>query len=152
MNANARTAPPLFVAVAFALAFAGVARAQTAPAADPGAPPPPRVQSAGGIEYVSGGAGEEARQQIVAQSAGFLLRIVFSVTGGAYAIADRVDVSGAGGKLLGLEAVGPLLAVKVAPGDYVIDVSAGGKSERRPIHVGSQPVTLNWRLPDEAKR
>lgn len=147
MNANARTALPLV----FALAF-GVAAAQTTTATDPGAPPPPRVQSAGGIDYITGGAGEEARQQIVAQSAGFLLRLVFSVTGGAYAVADHVDVAGAGGKLFGVDAAGPLLAVKVPPGDYVIDVTAGGKSERRPIHVGSQPVTLNWRLPDEAKR
>jgi hypothetical protein len=148
MNANVRIALPLFIA----LAFAGVAAAQTAPGADPGAPPPPRVQSAGGVEYINGGAGEESRQQIVALSAGFLLRIVFSVTGGAYVVADHVDVASAGGKVLALDGAGPLLAVKVAPGDYFIDVIAGGKSERRPIHVGTQPVTLNWRLPDEAKR
>jgi hypothetical protein len=148
MNANARIALPLFVA----LAFASAAAAQTAAAADAGAPPPPRVQSAGGIEYFNGGAGEEARQQIVAQSPGFLLRIVFSVAGGAFAVADHVDVANASGKLLGVDGAGPLLVLKVAPGDYLIDVSAGGKSERRPIHVGAQPVTLNWRLPDEAKR
>lgn len=149
MNANARLA----WSVGLAMAFAGAALAQTtAPAADPGAPPPPRVHSAGGIEYLNGGAGEEARQQIVVQSAGFLLRIVFSVAGGAYAVADHVDIASAGGKLLGVDAAGPLLVIKVAPGDYFIDVTAGGKPERRPVHVGAQPVTLNWRLPDEAKR
>jgi len=149
MSGNVRTV--LWLPIAF-FALAGVAGAQTAPGAEPGAPPPPRVQSAGGIEYVNGGAGEEARQQIVAQSAGFLLRIVFSVTGGAYAVADRVELAGPGGRLLAVDAAGPLLAIKVTPGDYFIDVTAGGKSERRPIRVGSQPVTLNWRLPDEAKR
>jgi len=149
VNANARLAGTL----GLLLACAGAAIAQTtAPAADPGAPPPPRVHSAGGIEYLNGGAGDEARQQIVAQSAGFLLRIVFSVTGGAYAVADHVDIGNAGGKLLGVDAAGPLLVVKVAPGDYFIDVTAGGKAERRPIRIGAQPVTLNWRLPDEAKR
>ena len=147
MNANLRSA---FAAVA--VCFAGAAAAQATPGSDPGAPPQPRIQSAGGVDYITGGAGEEARQQIVAQSAGFLLRIVFSVSGGAYAVADHVDVGGAGGKLLGIDGAGPLLALKVAPGDYVIDVTAGGKSERRPIHVGTQPVTLNWRLPDDAKR
>jgi hypothetical protein len=148
MNANPRIALPFFVA----LAFVAGAEAQTATGADPGTPPPPRMQSAGGVEYFNGGAGEEARQQIVAQSTGFLLRIVFSVAGGAYAVADHVDVANAGGKLLGVDGAGPLLVLKVAPGDYLIDVSASGKSERRPIHVGAQPVTLNWRLPDEAKR
>ena len=148
MNGTVRTVVSLLIA----FDLAGGAVAQTATGAAPGAPPPPRVQSAGGIDYISGGAGEEARQQIVAQSAGFLLRIVFSVTGGAYAVADRVEVAGAGGKLFAVDAAGPLLAVKVTPGEYFIDVTAGGKSERRPIRVGSQPVTLNWRLPDEAKR
>jgi hypothetical protein len=148
MNGTVRTVVSLLIA----FDLAGVAAAQTATGTEPGAPPPPRVQSAGGIDYINGGAGEEARQQIVAQSAGFLLRIVFSVTGGAYAVADRVEVGGAGGKLFAVDAAGPLLAVKVTPGDYFIDVTAGGKSERRPIRVGSQPVTLNWRLPDEAKR
>ena len=148
MNGTVRTVVSLLIA----FGLAGGAVAQTATGAAPGAPPPPRVQSAGGIDYISGGAGEEARQQIVAQSAGFLLRIVFSVTGGAYAVADRVEVAGAGGKLFAVDAAGPLLAVKVTPGEYFIDVTAGGKSERRPIRVGSQPVTLNWRLPDEAKR
>jgi len=148
MNGTVRTVLSLLIA----FGLAGGAVAQTATGATPGAPPPPRVQSAGGIDYISGGAGEEARQQIVAQSAGFLLRIVFSVTGGAYAVADRVEVAGAGGKLFAVDAAGPLLAVKVTPGEYFIDVTAGGKSERRPIRVGSQPVTLNWRLPDEAKR
>jgi hypothetical protein len=148
VNATARLA----LSLGLVLAFAGAARAQTANTTDPGAPPPPRVQSAGGIEYINGGAGEEARQQIVAQSAGFLLRIVFSVAGGAYAVTDHVDIGNAGGKLLGVDAAGPLLVIKVVPGDYFIDVTAGGKSERRPIRVGTQPVTLNWRLPDEMKR
>ena len=147
MNATTRLAG----SVAVALALCGASRAQTLPT-DPGAPPPPRVQSAGGVEYISGGAGEESRQQVVAQSTGFLLRIVFSVAGGAFAVADHVDVAGAGGKVLAIDSAGPLLAIKVAPGDYVIDVAAGGKSERRPIRVGAQPVTLNWRLPEEAKR
>ena len=148
MNEEART----ILSVVVASACIGAAGAQTAPGTDPGAPPAPRVQSAGGVDYIQGGAGEESRQQIVAQSAGFLLRIVFSVTGGAYAVADHVEVANASGKLLAIDGAGPLLAIKVAPGDYVIGVTAGGKSERRPINVGTQPVTLNWRLPEEAKR
>ena len=142
--------PRLAFPFCVALAFSGAAVAQ--PSAVPGAPAPPQVQSSGGIEYLNGGAGEETRQQIVARSSGFLLRIVFSVAGGAYALADHVEIANASGKLLGVDGAGPLLAVKVAPGDYFIDVTVGGRSERRPIRVGTQPVTLNWRLPDEAKR
>ena len=144
MNATARLALSLGAAVI----CAGVAFAQPAP----GAPSPPRVQVQGGVEYLNGGAGEEERAAIVAQSAALPLRIVFSVAGGAYGVADHVDVANAGAKLLSLDNAGPLLAIKVPPGDYIIDVTVAGKSERRPIRVGEKAVILNWRLPDEAKR
>jgi len=144
MNATARLA----LSFATALICAGAALAQPAP----GAPSPPRVQVQGGVEYLNGGAGEEARNAIVAQSAEMPLRIVFSVASGAYVVADHVDVAGAGGKVLSLDQAGPLLALKVPPGDYTIDVTVAGKSERRPIKLGRQAVVLNWRLPEEAKR
>jgi len=144
MNATARRA----LSLGIALICAGVALAQSVP----GAPPPPRVQVQGGVEYLNGGAGEEERAAIVAQSADLPLRIVFSVAGGAYVVADHVEVASAGAKVLSLDNAGPLLAIKVPPGDYIIDVTVAGKSERRPIKVGRQAVVLNWRLPDEAKR
>lgn len=141
----------LTLSLGAALMFTARALAQPA-AADPGAPPAPRVHSANGIDYMNGGAGEEARAAIAAQGAGFALRLVFSVPGGAYAVADHVDIARGADKLLSVDAAGPLLVVKLPPGDYSIDVTANGKSERRPIRVGTQPVTLNWRLADEAKR
>lgn len=148
MNANARLVIPLGLALVFSCA----ALAQTAPGADPGAPPPPRVHSVGGVEYINGGAGEEARADIAAQRAAFPLRIVFSVAGGAYVVADHVDVSNAQGKVLGVDGAGPMLLVKVAPGDYTIDASYGGKTERRSVRVGRDAATVNWRWPDEVKR
>ena len=139
----------LRLALTFGMAAcAAIAQAQLAP----GAPPPPRVQMQGGVEYLNGGAGEEERAAIVAQSADLPLRIVFSVARGAYVVADHVDVTSAGAKVLSLDNVGPLLAIKVPPGDYTIDVTVAGKSERRPIKVGRQAIVLNWRLPEEAKR
>ena len=144
MNATARLA----LSLGTALICAGAALAQPVP----GAPAPPRVQVQGGVEYLNGGAGEEERAAIVAQSTDLLLRIVFSVAGGAYVVADHVDVANAGAKVLSLDNVGPLLAIKVPPGDYTIEVTVAGKSERRPIRVGEKAVILNWRLPDEAKR
>jgi len=144
MNATAR--PALFLGAAFLCV--GATLAQPAP----GVPAPARVQAQGGVEYLNGGAGEEERAAIVAQSADLPLRIVFSVAGGAYVVADHVDVASAGAKVLSLDNAGPLLAIKVPPGDYTIDVTVAGKTERRPIKVGRQAVVLNWRLADEAKR
>lgn len=142
------TALPLYLA----LALTGAASAQTTAGADPGAPPPPRVHSAGGVEYMNGGAGEEARAEIAAQRAAFPLRIVFSVAGGAYVVADHVDVSNGQGKLLGVDDAGPMLLVKVPPGDYTVDATYGGKTERRTVRVGRDAATVNWRWPDEVKR
>jgi hypothetical protein len=144
MNATTRLA----LSFATTLVCSGAAFAQPVP----GTPSPPRVQVQGGVEYLNGGAGEEERAAIVAQSADLPLRIVFSVAGGAYVVADHVDVASSGAKVLSLDNAGPLLAIKVPPGDYTIDVTVAGKSERRPIKVGRQAVVLNWRLPDEAKR
>jgi hypothetical protein len=148
VKTNARLAWSLGLALILTCA----ALAQPAPAGDPGAPPPPRVHSAGGVEYINGGAGEEARADIAAQRAAFPLRLVFSVASGAYVVADHVDVSNAQGKVLGVDSAGPMLLVKVPPGDYTVDASYGGKTERRAVRVGRDAATVNWRWPDEAKR
>ena len=148
MNTNKRLA----VGLALALLFTCAALAQTtAPAADPGGPPPPPVRSIDGIEYLSGGAGEEARAAIDAQRSAFPLRLVFSVASGAYVVADRVDISDAQGKVFGVDHAGPMLLVKLPPGDYTVDASVGGRSEQRKVRVARETTTVNVRWPDEAK-
>jgi len=147
VNTNERLA----VGLGLALLFTCAALAQTAaPVADPGAPPAPRVRSENGVEYLNGGAGEEARAAIDAQRRAFPLRLVFSVASGAYVVADHVDVTGAHGKVLGVDRAGPLLLVKVPPGDYTVDASYGGKSEHRKVRVARETATVNLRWPDEA--
>jgi hypothetical protein len=148
VNTNKRLA----VGLALALLFTCAALAQTtAPAADPGGPPPPPVRSIDGIEYLSGGAGEEARAAIDAQRSAFPLRLVFSVASGAYVVADRVDISDAQGKVFGVDHAGPMLLVKLLPGDYTVDASVGGRSEQRKVRVARETTTVNVRWPDEAK-
>jgi hypothetical protein len=143
----------LVIALGLVLSFAAAAQAQTAaPGADPGAPPAPRVRSEGGVEYINGGAGEEARAAIDAQRAAFPLRLVFSVASGAYVVADHVDVGSGAGKLLGVDNAGPMLLVRVPPGDYTVDATYGGKTERRRVRVGRDGATVNWRWPAEAQR
>ena len=148
MNTNERLA----VGLGLALLFTCAALAQTAaPAVDPGAPPPPRVRSIDGIEYLNGGAGDEARAAIDAERGAFPLRLVFSVASGAYVVADRVDISDAQGKVFGVDHAGPMLLVKLPPGDYTVDASVGGRSEQRKVRVARETTTVNLRWPDEAK-
>jgi hypothetical protein len=146
------TTTRLALSLGLALILTCAALAQTAPASDPGAPPAPRVHSAGGVEYINGGAGEEARAVIDAQRAEFALRLVFSVASGAYVVADHVDVRNAGAKVLGVDDAGPMLLVKVAPGDYTVDATYGGKTQQRRVRVGREGTTVNLRWQEEAKR
>lgn len=146
------TTERLAAGLGLALLVSCAALAQTtAPAADGGAPPPPRVRSSDGVEYLSGGAGEEARAAIDAQRSAFPLRLVFSMASGPYVVADHVDVSGANGQVLGVDNAGPMLLVKLPPGDYTVDASYGGRGERRKVRVAHETTTVNLRWPDEAK-
>ena len=148
VNTNERLA----VGLGLALIFTCAALAQTAaPVVDPGAPPAPQVRSENGVEYLNGGAGEEARAAIDAQRGAFPLRLVFSVASGAYVVADHVDVSGANGTVLRVDNAGPMLLVKVPPGDYTVDASYGGRAEQRKVRVARTSTTVNLSWPDEAK-
>jgi hypothetical protein len=146
VNAPARIA----LGLGLALAAASAALAQTVPAT-PGAAPTPAVQRAGDVEYLNGGAGEEERAAMNAQRAAFPLRIVFSEPGGAYVVADHVDISRGNARLLGIDKAGPLLMLRLAPGDYAIDTSYLGRTARRQVRVGAGGTQIDWRLPDEPK-
>jgi hypothetical protein len=148
VNTEARLA----LGLGLALVITCAALAQSAPAAEPGAAPQPAVQRAGSVAYLNGGAGVEERATMAAQRPAFPLRIVFSQPGGSYVVADHVDVSQGGAKVLGVDKAGPILMVNVAPGDYAVDASYGGKTERRSVRVGPGGTQLDWRLPDEPAR
>ena len=146
MNPEARIAAGLGLALVVGCA----ALAQTAPAA-PGAAPPPAVQRIDGVEVLNGGAGEEERAAMDAQRAAFPLRIVFSEPGGAYVVADHVDVSRGNAKVVGVDKAGPILMLKLAPGEYAVETSYLGRTARRQVRVGAGGPQIDWRLPDAPK-
>lgn len=120
--------------------------AQTA-AGDPGAPPAPVVRTApGGVEYVNGGAGAEAQEAIGKMQSSFALKLVFATSTGAYAVADRVSVTRGSASVLDVERAGPLLLVKLPPGSYRVEATAGGRTEGRDVRVGGALQTLTWRI------
>jgi len=146
VNTNERLA----LGLGLALLLTCAALAQTAAPSAEGAPAPPQVRSVDGVEYLSGGAGEEARAAIDAQRAAFPLRLVFSVASGAYVVADHVDIRGVRGEVFAVDGAGPMLLVKLPPGDYTVDASYGGRSEQRKVRVAREPTSVNLRWPDEA--
>jgi hypothetical protein len=105
------------------------------------------VASTEAVKYLSGGAGDEERSQLMAQWPQFPLMIVFSASGGAYAVVDSVRFFNAlGAVLLEVPQAGPLLMVNLPPGDYRVSARAGGAEQERGLHLSAKPLRLDWRM------
>jgi hypothetical protein len=97
------------------------------------------------IKYLSGGVGDEERSQLLAQWPQFPLVIVFSASGGAYAVADSVRLSNAlGAVLLEVSQAGPLLMLNLPPGDYRVLARSGGTEQERELHLDTRPLRVDW--------
>lgn len=119
--------------------------AARAPGSDAGAP---AVQhSPGGIDYLSGGAGEEERAAMAARGRDLPLKLVLSGAGGEYLVAERVSVRTAQGELLTVRDAGPVVMMKLPPGSYTVEVAVQGRVERRNVQGGASAQTINWRFP-----
>jgi hypothetical protein len=138
-----RTTFRFALTVLLAILCAGLALAQSGS----GAAPAPQLRSLGGIDYVNGGAGTEARDAITAMQGGFGLKLVFSDASGEYLVADHLAVKGHGGEVFDLDRAGPWLLVKLPPGRYTVTATYEGKSSQQVVDVGAATRTLNWRLP-----
>ena len=103
-------------------------------------------RSGSGIDYISGGAGENDRQSMAARQAEFPFIVVMSVPSGELAVADRLSVLTPQGSLLIVRDAGPVVMMKLPPGPYVLEASYQGRIERRSVQVGASAQTLNWRL------
>lgn len=118
------------------------------PGADSGGTAAEAVAAApAAVKYLSGGAGDEERSQLMAQWPQFPLLIVFSASGGAYAVADSVRVANAQGTtVLEVAQAGPLLMVNLPPGDYRVQARVGDAVQERGLQLSAQPQRLDWRL------
>lgn len=136
------------IAIGSVAAFTALATTQgLAESSGDGMPPAPRVEQAGKIAYLNGGAGEEARVAMERMQAGFPLRNVFSGLGGQYVVAERVMVLNAAGEATEIRDAGPLLMLDLPPGRYTIEAYVGGQLQRRTVTLAQQPVKLNWNWP-----
>lgn len=101
------------------------------------------IQNDSGIRYVSGGIGESERTELAAISNQFNLYLMFAQQGsGEYLSAVSVNISDARSQsILTAESKGPLFLVKLAPGDYNVEVTptgevGHGQAQRKTAHVG----------------
>jgi hypothetical protein len=125
------------------LAFAPVF-AQLSPSPATG---PTVQQGPGGTEYLSGGGGDEERAAMAARQREFPFKVVMSGAGGEFVVADKLSVSTPQGELLAIRDAGPIVMIKLPPGQYNLEATWHGKTERRSVRLASSAQTLEWRLP-----
>ncbi|WP_324601483.1 carboxypeptidase-like regulatory domain-containing protein [Accumulibacter sp.] len=108
----------------------------------------PIVRETGGLTYLSGGVGEESRQQLSAHASEFNLKLVFAMASGTYLSTVRVAITDAKGKAV-LEATsdGPWFLAKLPMGNYRVVASYAGKAIERSVAVDStalRTVDFRW--------
>ena len=134
---------PFAWGLALCLATLPFALAQTSPAPAAG----PTVQhSPGGTDYLNGGAGDEERTAMTARQREFPFKVVMSAAGGEFIVADRLSVSTPQGELLTVRDAGPIVMIKLRPGQYNLEATWQGKTERRSVRLATSAQTLEWRF------
>ena len=104
----------------------------------------------GPVLFVSGGVGEEERQEIGKLSPGWSLELLFATKGSPnqYLADVKVQITDSDGKVV-LDTVsqGPFLLAKMPPGRYTVSADSDGTVKRQTIQVtGAKPhrVVFLW--------
>jgi hypothetical protein len=101
---------------------------------------------AAGTEYLNGGAGEEERAAMAARQSEFPFKVVLSAAGGEFVVAEKLSVSTPQGELLEIRDAGPIVMIKLPPGQYTLVATWQGKTERRSVRLAGPAQSLVWRF------
>jgi hypothetical protein len=103
-----------------------------------------RPQSNGAVQYLSGGVGKEEADALKQQSADYALTLEFAssrsdegdTSAGAYVADVRVDIRDAQGRpMLNTTSTGPLLLVRLPPGDYTVVADWNGVRKQHSVDI-----------------
>lgn len=93
----------------------------------------------GNVTYVSGGIGDEEREEIRLREVDFNLKLLFSERDGSYlGSVDVVVLNPKGEKVLEAKSVGPFLLARLPRGSYVIKVSMNGQEQQRKLSISKK--------------
>lgn len=129
-----------------AVTLAGGAHAQTMKGTD-GAPQVKVAKSQDGIEYLSGGVGVNAQDQINERARDFNLKLVFTLNEGNYVADVGVALKDAKGRTVVEDvADGPFFLAKLPAGQYTVAATYEGRTVTRKLQVGKGLRTeyLRW--------
>lgn len=152
MNAGTRVSHEL-AAIAILTLLLLVMAMLAAPAAS--AAMPPQVQSSGAVDYVSGGIGKDEADALKQQAVDFPLTLEFASShsttasgDGAYVADVDVDIRDAQGRqMLSTRSEGPLLLVRLPPGNYTVVADWKGVRKQHGVDIpqgGRRHVVLMW--------
>ncbi|MFZ2973523.1 MAG: carboxypeptidase regulatory-like domain-containing protein [Ferribacterium limneticum] len=93
----------------------------------------------GNVTYVSGGIGDEERDEIRMREGDFNLKLLFSERDGSYlGSVDVVVLNPKSEKVLEANSVGPFLLARLPRGSYVIKVSMNGQEQQRKLSISEK--------------
>jgi hypothetical protein len=130
---------------------AGLSGAQAQSSRGGSADNPRQVENASGIQYITGGVGDESEQQLQQQirSNHYNLKLVFTLNPGNYVSDVNVAIKDERGRTLVEDvADGPFFVAKIPPGTYTVSASYEGKTDTRKIRIGNDALrTAHFRFP-----
>lgn len=123
----------------FSLLFLGLSSLLFSEAMAQSAASTPAEQHYGKVAYLSGGIGEEERDEMRLRERDFNLKLLFAERSGAYlADVDVLLLNAKGETVLDAKSVGPFLLVQLASGRYGIKVSTNGQMQQGRLSIPAQ--------------
>jgi len=102
----------------------------------------PKPKTRNGIEFVSGGVGDEQQKAMRRMANDYALQLVVTRPDGRYLARGDVQISKDSGEgLLALESKGPLVYADLEPGRYMVEVTEGGHTVKRAVNVEAEGNT-----------
>ena len=101
-----------------------------------------------GLSYLSGGIGDEERDEILAREKDFNLKLVFAEKTGSYmADVNVVVLNTKGQTVLEANSTGPFFLAKLPAGNYRVKVTGNGRAQEAMMDIpakGRQGRTFIW--------
>jgi hypothetical protein len=100
------------------------------------------------VPYISGGAGVDAREELLAKEKEYNLKIIAAEKSGDYLAGVKVVIESARKEqVLDTTMEGPILLAKLAPGTYTVRATSSGQTLTRTVTIpaqGLRQVDFRW--------
>ena len=110
----------------------------------------PQIQQQGDVSFVSGGVGLDESKALLREQSHWPLSLRFTGPTADYLSGVHVRiVDGKNGEVLGTEAMGPYMLVKLPPGQYTVYAKYKDQEQHRAVSVsgpGRAKVAFHWSI------